>query len=170
MRLITQITLMSLMILLAVGCRHDAGNGPSEEIKVVLNDSTPPQPGCELLRVHMSYECRDGLWHMVSKAAFQCGQAQIIKDVHVMRTNQKCAANDKPSSLQKYIPIGTPDGCTGTVKIFTFYNLECPQNATWNWIAYDLMQCADGRFFILRVPSFDIVTSVLCDQPPPPRP
>jgi hypothetical protein len=165
-----------LIIFVAVlGCETGSGTKPKDpppplETTVTVNDMTPPQQGCELLVLHTFNECREGTWHVVTKGTFQCGQMQVIKEVHVVRTHQPCKAGDTPPSVQTFISIGIPDRCTSPVKLFTFFQLECPQNATWNWIAYDYMQCGDGRLYVVRNPSFDRVTTTPCTQPEPTTP
>lgn len=166
------VRVVALMLFVVVcGCGPSdtpAPDPPPLEMTVIVDDMTPPQQGCELLTLHAFNECRNGTWHIVTKGTFLCGQTQVIKEVRVVRTNQPCEAGDIPPSVQTFIAIGIPDACVAPVKLFTFHQLECP-NATWNWIAYDLMQCGDGRTYIVRNPSFDRSTTILCTEPPPPN-
>ncbi len=143
---------------------------PPLKTTVIVNDMKPPKQGCELLALHAFNECRNGTWHVVTMGTFQCGQTQQIKEVHVVRTNQPCKAGDTPPSIQRFIPNEIPNQCVAPVKLYTYYQLECPQNQNWNWIAYDRMQCNDGRLYTRRNHSFDRVTLTPCTQPRPSSP
>ena len=108
----------------------------------------------------------------MTKGTYQCGETQVVKEVHVIRTNQPCEAGQgPPDPLTLFgIALEQPEGCSSPVVLRRFHVLACPQGATWNWLAFDLLQCADGTTYIQRVPAADIVTSVLCDQPQPASP
>lgn len=153
------------------GCDNDDTQAPPLETEVILDDAEPPQAGCDLLVMHAFSECRNGTWHVVTRGTFQCGATQLVKEIHVIRTNQPCVPDTQPPGPLTIfgVALDTPEGCASPARIRTFV-LRNNSNANWEWWGYDLMQCADGRLFILRNSTADRFTTILSDQPPPTSP
>ena len=60
------------------------------------------------------------------------------------------------TALDQDIPEGRPEGCTEPVKLCDDYELECSEEAVWQCLANDLMQCDDGRRYWQRTPDFGL--------------
>ena len=137
---------------------------PPLETKVILNDPKPPRQVCKLLVQHAFSECRNGTWHVVTRATFQCGATQIVKETHVIRTNQPCTSETQAPSLFNLIPFGLPNGCGSPVIIRTFTASDCV-NLQVYWKGFELMQCADKRFYLRRYRNLDKATTKSCNHP-----
>jgi hypothetical protein len=143
---------------------------PPLETTVILSDTTPPEEGCEPLSVHTFNDCRNGTWHVVSRATYVCESGLVVKEILVVQTNQPCEADAVAPPVQAFIPVGMPDDCVSPVTLLSIFLLACPENTFWNWLAYDLIQCLDGRLYLERTPASDISTAIPCTDPPPESP
>jgi len=137
---------------------------------VIKDDRKKPKGCSKLLAYHAFNECRKKTWHVITKGSYRCGNTQIIKEVHVIRTNQPCKPGALAPSIQDTVSFGVPIPCSSPKIIWSFYNLACPNDAFWNWMAYDRMQCANGKMYVRRNPSADRITKTICTKPPPDGP